>query len=1197
MFIMKLIIYKGFDKIFLENSKYKPLVDCDIDKKMDVIHFDKSTIKRLAASLLNMEDEDENWITYEEFSLIRNRVDDQIRDFDLDVTIFKNNTFPDYFELPFKIDEELANEIDCVIEKSKTGNISEECNNYLAVYNSIYHAGNNYYGGFYNYELEGERDYKVVEYYPRTLNIVESGEKPDYTIFVNNDIGAYLKDLNEVISRKPETIEFKGVQGLVTSRIKNSLIAYCQKNSIKIISCKEGLENNGDEESELIKIASEVIKIPNFTNFRNIKFYKNPDINNEVVDISQSQLIKDIIKQAENSYSEENGHSFRDIFITASTGAGKSVMFQIPAVYLAKKYNKITIIIEPVKALMQDQKEQLVSRGYTRVEAFNSDLITQIEKEKVLKRIKEGEVDLLYLSPETLLSYSIETIIGDRDIGLLIVDEAHIVTTWGVGFRPDYWYLGSYINKLRNVIQSGRKQKTKIYHFPICAFTATAINGGIDDSVGETVTSLYMENPIKYIGYVKRDDIDFDIQIKSNKKLPNPVYEENKCTDLSNRLNHWIDNGEKTIVYFPYASYAWDAFRGLKSFAGIKTSKKIGVYTGRNLDDISAESFAQSKKDTFEKFRKGEISVMYATKAFGMGVDVNDVKNVYHYAVSGNLSDYLQEVGRAARKKDMEGCAQMDYYQNDLTFMQRLFGMSQIRQYQINKVLAGIYDVYKSKKGARSFLISPESFTYIFKGNDEKTNINRLKTSLLMLEKDLYDKYNFKVLISRPQSVFTTAYVVIKREDTDRVLNSKYGKCFKLKEKGRYEELQADGSVISDMGDVYSIDLKTIWEEFYPNISFPQFKYWYFNANSNSGDKVDIMPNYRQSLYPRQKVTIESHKDLLLSELREKILDDFDYIADSMYAKFKKQYFTIEELAKLISERFGLTEARMIANSLFDLVDPNSTCVKHRATETTNKIQYILSDGNFKAYLRRSIIKSRLISNLSRVDSTTYYSYLNLAADTELFTNVALKLLSIFGYITYEVAGGEEPEIFIRLNDPNKVKQIVNGNISYSNNYVTKAKSKQERDVSILRKFLNGFDNKNDRWDFIERYFLGYDVLSDVAPATNATVSLSKSIDVASSYPVNGYDKWTDLDIYFEENDFGILSEMEEHDIPLPEYLGTKIKKSNIGERIFMSWPSKNVIIFDQEVDDRTFALCAHKGWIAYRIYEIDYFKLKKELM
>lgn len=584
---------------------------------------------------------------------------------------------------------------------------------------------------------------------------------------------------------------------------------------------------------------------------------------------------------------------------------------------------------------------------------------------------------------------------------------------------------------------------------------------------------------------------------------------------------------------------------------------------------------------------------MYATKAFGMGVDVNDVKNVYHYAISGNLSDYLQEVGRAARKKDLTGCAQLDSYQNDLSFMQRLFGMSQIRQYQVNKVLAGIYDVYKNKKGSRNFLISPESFTYIFKGNDDKTNINRLKTSLLMLEKDLYDKFNFKVLISRPQSVFTKSYVVIKREDTDKVLKSEFGKHFTLIEKGRFKEKQNDGSIVSDVGDVFSIDLKTIWEKFYPNISFPQFKYWYFNANSTSSDKVEIMPKLRQSIFPRQKVTIEARKDLILSEIREKILTDFDYIADTLYDNYKNQYFTLDEFAKLISNKFGIIESKMIANTLFDLVDPNSSCVKWR----NEKSQYILSNGDFKNYLRKSIIKSSLISNLSNVHASTYYSYLNLSAESEKFTNVALKLLSIFGYITYEIAGGEEPEIFIRLNDPNKIRLIVTGNLKYSNNYVTRAKAKHDRDVSILRKFFEELNDDKDRWDYIEQYFLGYDVLNSSKITTNSKVDLIKCVDKTKSYKLQSYNSWDETaKIFFQPKDYDVLAEMNDNKIPLPEYLVTVIKKSNMGDKIMMSWPSKNVLIFYQDVDENTFASCKYKGWSAYRIYEIDYVKLSKEL-
>lgn len=347
----------------------------------------------------------------------------------------------------------------------------------------------------------------------------------------------------------------------------------------------------------------------------------------------------------------------------------------------------------------------------------------------------------------------------------------------------------------------------KTYDFPICAFTATAINGGVDDSVSDTVISLYMENPVKFIGYVRREDIKFDVKMCETRKLPQTVYESKKTEAMSSRIVKWLAEKEKTIVYFPYAQNAFDASRGVRGFAGIKTDPRIGVFTGKNVDELSTETFNEKKRETFEKFRTGEQPIMYATKAFGMGVDIDDVQNVYHYAVSGNLCDYIQEIGRVARKPEMTGVAITDFFYNDMTYMNKLFGMSRIRQYQIKKVLEGIYDVYKSKKGARSFLISPQSFTYIFNGKgvkDEGQCINKLKTCLLMLEKDFYDKYNFKVIISRPQSVFTKAYVVIDKENESLVLNSEYGKCFRFLARGRYQERQPDGSLLSDTGDVYS---------------------------------------------------------------------------------------------------------------------------------------------------------------------------------------------------------------------------------------------------------------------------------------------------------------------------------------------------------------------------------------------------------
>lgn len=114
------------------------------------------------------------------------------------------------------------------------------------------------------------------------------------------------------------------------------------------------------------------------------------------------------------------------------------------------------------------------------------------------------------------------------------------------------------------------------------------------------------------------------------------------------------------------------------------------------------------------------------------------------------------------------------------------------------------------------------------------------------------------MLISRPQSVFTKAYVVIQREHLQDVLSSRFGRCFTYIQKGRYKELQKDGTFLSDTGDIYSVDLKRIWEEFHPNISFPQFKYWYFNKQAAAHNNVEITPGIRDYFSPRQKVSVEA---------------------------------------------------------------------------------------------------------------------------------------------------------------------------------------------------------------------------------------------------------------------------------------------------------------------------------------------------
>lgn len=1089
---MELIVYKGFSISFLEKLDLnEALVVGKLLDKVNVLSFNKEIKKKLDISLKSLDQNDSKWVTYEEYTLIKDSVSLSIEDDDyqLKVTVINNNLFADVFPIPFKIDEKTYIEIkqseDSIDKKT---NLSKEAKKISNIYSQIFFVDNKYYGTFYNYEYDKSRNINFVSFYKKQ-NIKTKGnkEKVDLSIYINDDLESYLKTINEIILKKPKTINIKDAGTRLSKRMVNSICAYCKENSIQIVSYHEKLKDDNDSfiKNELVDIAKNTLKIPEFKEFRKIKFYKNPDIDNEIIEISQDRIIKEIITQAENSYKKETHYTFRDIFLTAFTGAGKSVLFQIPAVYLAKKYKKLTIIIEPVIALMEDQKNALHARGYDRVECFNSNLITQVDRENVLKKIKNGQIDLLYLSPETLLSYSLETIIGDRELGLLIVDEAHIVTTWGYGFRPDYWYLGGYINKIRNLTWSRQKNKRRIQHFPICAFTATAINGGKDDSVNETVISLYMENPIRYIGLMKRNDISFNIKIKEKNKLSTDDYRTMKADDLINNVHQWITNNEKSIVYFPFASIANEAYRGRKYFIDANFDLNfIGCYTGKNKENLNIEVFKNEKNEDAEKFKNGIKRVMFATKAFGMGVDINDIKNVYHYAATGNLCDYVQEIGRAARKNDMKGYAITDFYENDLTYMNTLFGMSQIRNYQIDIVLSNLYNTYKNKN-ERNFLISPESFAYIFASNYSSENsskekiqssINKLKTCLLLLEKDFYDKYNFKVLISRPQSVFTKSYVCIKKDYENTVLNSKYGRSFVKVTKGRkdYRRIFDD---IDDQGDIYLVDLKEIWENYYSNISFPQFKFFYYSYKTYSKeDKIDVLPEIQPFIFTRQKITIKAKYNRTFGEIYKSIMLDLSEINNILYANFRNngnEYFTVEEFAKAINKKFG-KKSSIIANTIFGLVSSsNSRAIKFR--HLNDKTEYFIPNGLFSVYLSKALQYSFLFETFK--NSTLSECSHFISTDPNFYNEFALKILSIFDYISYEIAGGEQPEIFIRLNSPSLIENIVTGKVKYQNDYVKLAFEKHDRDVKILYKFFTELKNDKDRWDYIERYFLGQNVI------------------------------------------------------------------------------------------------------------------------
>lgn len=1177
---MKLTIYKGFGVDFYNNLNEEALVDNDILERLDVRKFEKKYSDDLQIAIIQKEGN--YWITYEEYAFIKGFIEQRALNKELELIVIKNNIYPDIYPIPYIVSKNVLEEIEDNLEDNIEKKMSSITERLSKIYSNLIEINGKNYVTYYNDEIDNEVIKDIIPYYNQKITIGKMQEDVDYIITITNELEDFIKNIDEIKLHNFKKIGIEMSCNTITSRkIKEAYQTYfsINKKNVKLFEYSEKIKEKETIIERFEEIAKNVIKIPNFKKFREISFYENIDFSRDTVKISQKNIMYDIVNEAINAH---NNDYYRDIFVTAPTGSGKSIMFQIPAIYLAEKYKKLTIIIEPIKGLMEDQKEKLDSLGYKHVAFLNSDIATLEEKEKIIERIKEGDVNLLYLSPETLLSYTIETIIGEREIGLIVIDEAHIVTTWGVGFRPDYWYLGGYINKLRTNVNSRYKKNSsrKDYRFPICSFTATAVCGGKDDTLKETSLSLYLRSPIKYIGNLKRKNIKFNIK-NYPAKLGKSEYETQKIEVLGKRLYNWTENKNKTIIYFPYHRLAQELYDGTGIFRDLEIFKDdFCIYTGQAEKTQKLESMA--------KFISNEKNIMIATKAFGMGIDINNIQNVYHYAVSGNLSDYVQEIGRVARKEDMIGYAITDYFDNDNIYMNQLFGMSQIRHYQVDKVLQIIYDVYKNKRN-RNFLVTPKMFFGIF-GKDEEITINKLKIVLLMLEKDLYEKFSFKVLISRPRSIFTNAFVAIDRENIKFVLKSKYGKYFKFYSKGRYKSPNLDGSLTTDFGDIYKIDLKSLWEDYYANKSFASFKYEFYTSNN------DTCASIKPYIKNRVKMTFNTNGNFSFKEMREKLFEDIDFILEKI-REFGREYFTANDFADKLEAKFGKgLKQKLIANYFLEIIDEERKFHKMRA-EDDGSIRYVIPNYTIDEQVYYLIRNCELLNRLKYSDEKEYSCF--LTNDKNEKNVKAFRLFSLLDLVTYEILGGDNPEIFIRLNDPEKIRKIVARQVYYSNDYVDRAREKHSRDVKILEHFFRVLDNDEDRWNFIEDYFAGEDVLrdSELEIVDEITYrSLDECIDKNQSYSLVEYDLWKQIEIFVDNDYLPIIKKISNLDVRLPDYSSATIKVDEFKFNALLVWTSENIIILNEETDDIILDICKRIGWVAYKVSDIKYDELLKEL-
>jgi superfamily II DNA/RNA helicase len=780
----------------------------------------------------------------------------------------------------------------------------------------------------------------------------------------------------------------------------------------------------------------------NSDNFRSLQFYNDPDISKELINISQGEIIETIVQQCEKGLNNQSVLS--DIFLTAPTGAGKSLLFQLPAIFIANKFNALTIVISPLIALMKDQVVGLKQRGYNNVVCLNSEL-SLVDREVEIDKIKNGETHILYLSPELLLSYDLSMFLGERKLGLLVIDEAHLVTTWGRDFRVDYWYLGNFIRKIR---------KYTDHKFPVLAVTATAVYdpNGVNDMVFETLDSLSMDPVIKYLGKVRRDDINFDIkevQIISG-------HEEQKIRLTSSRILEYINNNEKTIIYCPWTRQIGPIRDQLPK----EVKDLVQVYYG-NLDSAN-------KEESYQRFRNGVSRAMISTKAFGMGVDIDDITVVYHHAPSGHLADYVQEIGRLARRSDLIGTAAIDFNKKDLKFTKILFGLSSIKQYQVAMVLDKLNKIYKIKK-SRNMLVSVDDFEYIF--NFDNVDVEqKVKSALLLLEKDLLNKYRYNVLIVRPKSLFTSAFIKISNEHLSEFQN-KYGIYLKPINSKRVEKKGQK---------VFIIQLDKLWEDKYSKKSFPLVKKEYFDGKLFN-EEIPYKPQLKIN-YILNKNVNDSFNDLTI------YFDLIQRCFSQMSGFFSKNDFVATLKLDHITNQLGLDN--LFIKRLSDLIlsiysDPGkpdrfnrmqipSDCFL-QSRRVDHEYEYRIIN---KAYPKVRAMLRQTFYNVFNEHPDKFEQTVFISTDTIGNKNRSLirlaYIIETFNIGTYEMAGGEVPAIFIRINDPVKINWLSRND--YENEILKGVDGRQKISVKIMEHFFTTKMDNSERWEFIEDFFLGKQV-------------------------------------------------------------------------------------------------------------------------
>ena len=308
----------------------------------------------------------------------------------------------------------------------------------------------------------------------------------------------------------------------------------------------------------------------------------------------QQEIIEEILKG-------------NDVLTIMPTGGGKSICYQIPAMIL----DGITLVISPLISLMKDQVDSINNIGIQ--SAYINSSLSNIEINEIIRKVRNGEIKILYVAPERLESNEFITMISQMSIAQIAIDEAHCVSQWGHDFRVSYRKISRFISFLT---------KRPI----ITAFTATAT----EEVRKDIVDRLELINPKVFISGFDRENLKIIVEKGVIRK--------------SYILDYIEKNKEEAGVIYCATRKEVDNLHSFLNEKGISVEK---YHAGLNDEE---------RKQAQEDFIYDKSNIIIATNAFGMGIDKPNIRYVIHYNMPKNIEGYYQEIGRAGRDGENSEC-------------------------------------------------------------------------------------------------------------------------------------------------------------------------------------------------------------------------------------------------------------------------------------------------------------------------------------------------------------------------------------------------------------------------------------------------------------------------------------------------------------------------------------------------------------